>query len=408
MYKIIIADDDDGFLRQFKKIIDWEKYEFQIIALANDGEEIIQYLKSYSIDAVITDIMMPEKTGLEVAKYIYENNLGVKIVFFSAYRDFDFAAEALKYNVQGYITKPISFSQVNEILTKLKDSLNSKNTTNQFIDESMILSRRKLINSYLFSNKEFDDNMIKKLLSASIQPRVYYFKCAITVYKIIDYNNYIEKTWKHGELMFRKTFLKMISFDSEDYHVITLTFSDGIAVNIIVSKNQNVDLKQALSDIKNRINDVFSLDTEDIAYTVKENFTEMKQYVAENKAKDIDFKELWENERDYEQFSKDAKKIDEFIEANYKRNITKKDISDELYMSKATLDRFFAIQIKSSFSDYLNKMRVEKAKQLLSDRMIPLENIHNMLGYNSRSHFCKIFKQYTGISPLEYRKKGEL
>ena len=95
MFKIILADDDSRFVEQFRRIIEWEKYEMQVVAVFESGKEVIEYIEENMVDAIITDISMPEITGVDIAKYVYENNLDIKVMFFSAYRNFKFAYRKL-------------------------------------------------------------------------------------------------------------------------------------------------------------------------------------------------------------------------------------------------------------------------------------------------------------------------
>ncbi len=58
-----------------------------------------------------------------------------------------------------------------------------------------------------------------------------------------------------------------------------------------------------------------------------------------------------------------------------------------------------------NFSDYLNQLRIEAAMNLLKTTEMNINEISEMVGYNSQHYFSRIFKKYTGHVPTEYRKK---
>lgn len=57
------------------------------------------------------------------------------------------------------------------------------------------------------------------------------------------------------------------------------------------------------------------------------------------------------------------------------------------------------------FSEYLNKVRVEKAKEVLQDKKITMQEVAELVGYSNSAYFTQIFKNLTGISPKMYQKQ---
>ena len=123
MYKVIIADDEIRTRKFIINILKNRLSDFQIVGDFSDGREIIEYLKSNSVDVVLCDIKMIDVSGIEVAKWIYHNMPKIKVVFLSAYQDFSFAAAAVKYNVVEYLTKPIHIPDLLIMFNELKKTL---------------------------------------------------------------------------------------------------------------------------------------------------------------------------------------------------------------------------------------------------------------------------------------------
>ena len=105
MWKVMIADDENYMLEAMENLIDWKKMECQLVYKAKNGQDLLDQVKKNPPDIIITDIKMPLVSGIEVARYVYENMLPVKVIILSAYADFQYAQEAIKYDVCGYIIK---------------------------------------------------------------------------------------------------------------------------------------------------------------------------------------------------------------------------------------------------------------------------------------------------------------
>ena len=93
------------------------------------------------------------------------------------------------------------------------------------------------------------------------------------------------------------------------------------------------------------------------------------------------------------------------IEENYGKNLTIMDISNEVYLSPNYISIIFKKEIGESFTDFLVKYRLEKARKMLKDTGLKVYQIGSMVGYSNISYFCSIFKNYYGVSPSEYREK---
>ena len=105
MWKVMVADDEIYMLEAMEKLIDWKKLDCQLVYKAQNGQELLEYMKRDVPDIIITDIKMPLVSGIEVAQYVYDHMLPTKVIILSAYADFEYAQEAIQYDVCGYIVK---------------------------------------------------------------------------------------------------------------------------------------------------------------------------------------------------------------------------------------------------------------------------------------------------------------
>ncbi len=243
MYKILLIDDDKSFLEAFYQMLDWSKYGFEVAARLNDGEDALEFIEKNQVDAVITDISMPKVSGIDLAKNIYEKYPKIKVVFFSAFRNYEYATLAVDYDVVGYINKPILFSRIEEVLAKLRAKL----------------------------DKERDAAEVKTV--------------------------------------------------------------------------------QQKSDDK--------------------LFDEVEQYVNEHYAEQIDIK----------------------------------TIANLFHFNHQYFSNLYKSVRGEKFVDYVNRIRVEKAKELLKDSDMDIDALYNAVGFTSRRNFFRVFAAYTDDTPIQYRKK---
>lgn len=93
-----------------------------------------------------------------------------------------------------------------------------------------------------------------------------------------------------------------------------------------------------------------------------------------------------------------------YIEKNYSKNISLKDMADHIGISEQHLSSVFKDEIGKSPSNYLTEYRIERAKSLLEQNEINLKRLYSEVGFNSYNYFFTVFKKYTGFTPEEYRK----
>ena len=123
MYKLMIADDEPLIRRGIKQLIDLSSLQIGEIHEASTGEEALKVFEEFKPEIVLMDINMPKIDGLSVAKKIKSINPDTKIAIITGYNYFDYAQTAIKIGVEDYILKPISKSDVSEIIVKLVSSL---------------------------------------------------------------------------------------------------------------------------------------------------------------------------------------------------------------------------------------------------------------------------------------------
>lgn len=92
-----------------------------------------------------------------------------------------------------------------------------------------------------------------------------------------------------------------------------------------------------------------------------------------------------------------------YIEENYQNKLKLSDVAEQVYVSQWHLSKLLNRYEGQSFSDLLNKIRIEKAKELLKDPALRIGDIGEQVGFLDMAHFSRVFKKQTGMSANEYR-----
>lgn len=126
--QVLIVDDEENIREGLKYLIDWEANGYSVMGTAKNGEEAYYICRKKQVDIVLTDIRMPVMDGLMLSKKLYEEMCDIVVIIMSAYKDFSYAQEAIRYHVQSYILKPINGQKLCEELQQIleKSSFSEK------------------------------------------------------------------------------------------------------------------------------------------------------------------------------------------------------------------------------------------------------------------------------------------
>jgi two-component system response regulator AtoC len=129
--KILIADDEPSILKLHTHMVQELGY---LPVLASDGEDAIKKL-SPDIKALLLDIKMPEKDGLEVLEYARKKYPELPVIMVSALHDLDMAVKAIKMGAFDYLTKPLDFDRLSTVLRNALDLFSLKEEVTELQDK---------------------------------------------------------------------------------------------------------------------------------------------------------------------------------------------------------------------------------------------------------------------------------
>jgi YesN/AraC family two-component response regulator len=96
----------------------------------------------------------------------------------------------------------------------------------------------------------------------------------------------------------------------------------------------------------------------------------------------------------------------DYIHRHYLRNIGLNEVSAELFMNPSYFSRIFHEEMGETFSRYIVRLRMKKAKELLRETTLRIYEIADKVGYRDHRHFVKTFKETEGVTPAEFRNSG--
>jgi two-component system response regulator YesN len=95
----------------------------------------------------------------------------------------------------------------------------------------------------------------------------------------------------------------------------------------------------------------------------------------------------------------------QYVQDHYSENITLHDLSNQIYISRNYLSQIFKKGTGLSFNHYVNKVRMEKAKNLILEGKLLIYEIAEEVGYKNTPYFSSLFKKYTGVNPTDLLKQ---
>lgn len=297
-----------------------------------------------NINICVCDIEMPGKSGLDLLSWVRENNMDTLFIFLTSYADFSYAQKAISLSSMDYLLKPIDFSKLSQILEKATAKVRKDAAWSKTQEESEHWATNYQAITDLFWKDLFLDPAMKEI-----------------------------------PVLEHKLSQKALPYMPLDIEQIVFSFlqKNGIEAHTLFGTNE--------------INSLITRSVESSTY--------MEQYLTYLIAKALDYSSFIKEEHSVIDLVLD------YIHQHYAEDITRTDLSNLVYLNPDYMARLFKKQTGKSIVNYITEYRIEKAKELLDSPDIPIGIVAAKVGYGNYSYFSKLFKDITGLTPNEYRKK---
>lgn len=162
------------------------------------------------------------------------------------------------------------------------------------------------------------------------------------------------------------------------------------------------EFEYAFSAIKLEVQDYIlkPISDEELLKTLEKTIERIKygkQYTAgENLIKEYDI----ENLNQY------LRKAVFYIKEHYKEEISLKDIAGELMISESYLVKLFKVEMRTTFVEYMTKIRIGNSLKLLKKSSMPIYQVAEEVGFKDYRYFSMVFKKVTKLTPKEFQQKS--
>ncbi len=164
MWKIVIIDDDPRVLQGMKNSIPWGELGAEWVGESIDGKQGLELIRRTQPHIVLTDIYMPVMNGIEMIELLRSERYEGKVVILSGYSDFQHARQALRLNVDDYLSKPVTLQTIRGVLGKVISRLE---------EERLKLAEKKRLEDRLVMYEPFVmKEWIKSVLTGTTTPEL--------------------------------------------------------------------------------------------------------------------------------------------------------------------------------------------------------------------------------------------
>ncbi|MDQ0058647.1 response regulator transcription factor [Paenibacillus harenae] len=168
--QMIIVDDEAHWVDSLSATKPWHTLGIEQVHKAYSAHEALQLLETHPIDLVISDVLMPEMTGIELIAKIRERDPKIKCIILSGHSDFEYAQEALRHQAVNYLLKPPTDVELMEAVSaaigQLKEeweSISSYERTEFTLRENLPMLRGQLLLGALRGERQSEADWTRKL-----------------------------------------------------------------------------------------------------------------------------------------------------------------------------------------------------------------------------------------------------
>jgi two-component system response regulator YesN len=525
MMRVFLVDDEPFILEGLGSIIDWKKYNLEVVGGALNGVEALEAIKKCGgIDILITDITMPKMSGLVLIENLKELGYNTKFIVLSGYNDFQYVKEGIKLGIENYLLKPINTQELISTLENTVEKIQKSTSSNFYTKQDMEILKDNIL--YRWLTDRIDSIELKersKLLNINLN---YSYYTVITIKMLCNKDNHSEQNNIYKSQVISKAYDLCNNVLQEINSTICFCDPDGNMVIVCGWNTEDID-KEGMYDILNKIHlsllnnmdtntlitigntvpsylkvsqsyksakklqeykiihrDSTIIDSELIKMTpiVKSttmdiDYETLSMFIITGKKDDafnfinevyddlessqsitpcdvlnysieiifhinntvhqfdncgrtstLDYRDLFSNllelqtmdqlrnyiisivDNSIECFNSEniklspvIKQVLSYINKHYNEDVCLKKLGSVFNISPVYLGQLFKKETGELFTEYVNKFKLERAKQLLLNTNLKTADISKEVGFANPNYFYTQFKKYMGMSPSELR-----
>ncbi|WP_172840489.1 response regulator [Virgibacillus phasianinus] len=464
--RILIAEDELLERKAMRKFIEDNFSDIDVVGEAENGRKAITLANTLAPDIIFMDIKMPGINGLEAIEQINSVTPSIKFILVSAYDSFDYAKKAMRFGIKEYILKPGKKDEIVKALLRVQKEIEEERVQSQEKMQSDQLLKERLIMKLM--HHTIDESVMETQRDLYPDMKSGFFlvcsgadwgqleetlaRCIADPYILLQSEGNItvcvlaQKIHSKADLL---TLARKIQLDSGMFigigypytHIGQLpkSYSEAYAACFQLAGEQNSRYgflkrtkERAIDEVISTILDeVTKGNNEQAIATFKKHasrfssadrenlYIEMKSILLK---RDIATEEhsvsALKSTQDFQTFiTMSCLKLNEYyqskqylmqaktyIQNHYQSAITLEETASFVNLSPNYFSNLFKQEIGETFIDYLTKVRLQKAKELIEENLYSLKEISYMVGYKDPNYFSRVFKKYYHDSPKRFQQ----
>lgn len=414
--RLFIVEDEEIIREGIQKNIDWASSNVEIVGTAGNGRECLEKIETCMPEVILSDIKMPFMDGMELIQHIYELYPRIKVVLLTAFDEFEYAKKALDYKVCQYVMKYEENEKILEAVLKAGKEYTMSLNQMELVKQSEILLENKILRELLFYDGRLEE-VKQNLLNGNV--KFLHDDFFVTCISIKNINksknissltegcNLLEKDIKGLDiklnLYFCKTEQKLCIIANFDRRSSNL-FDEFIKKleNLLKQKEKwECDLKATVGQVYKGL-DGISKSYDEASYIM--SLHQMNQYFDKDERLVI----VSNNDNVLGNTNRrTVNQIIDYINGHYQeKDICLDTIAKNVHLTPTYVSSMFKKEKNINISDYIIKIRIERAKYLLMTTDMKTYEISEEIGYVNSQYFSVLFKRNIGTSPTEYRHRA--
>ncbi|HET6450033.1 MAG TPA: response regulator [Spirochaetia bacterium] len=400
MWKVLIADDEPKIRRGLRTTIERLRPDMKVVAEAEDGEMALESARRERPDILMIDVRMPFLSGLQLIEKLGDVLTDSVIIVVSGHDEFEYAQRALQLKVFDYVLKPVPPEALSAVLSRAEDTLLATRRQKQYL----AWAHDQLERNLPLLREQFLRDWVHGRLSPEEIAEQEQFLGVQTVHPAaMALVHAVEHAVPAAPSSERERRLALYAVRSVVEEVLApfgplRVFSDDVnTIVILAARAGGKEWVEAVAQIEPRV--VPSLCQAVIV--AETTIAEAPMAVPEA----------------YEALSTEAAsrgshrsfvaQAQRYIDSHYgEPTLSLEQVALSSHISPGYLSRLLKLETGFSFVDYLTRVRINKAMQMMSDPAMKIYEVAEAVGYQSQHYFSRAFKRVFGRPPVEFRRGG--
>lgn len=363
MLRLAIIDDEEETRQIMVNFIDWDTYGITVIGEASDGFAAYDLINSQHPDIVLIDIQMPGMTGLDVLERIRaEDTISPAFIIMSGYDDFEFARRAISLSAVEYLLKPFRPDDVIMAIQKSIKHLELVRNGAQSAVPAIGGSKPLISNTIDFSLLQYPSQEEHRLLDRlkvgtqeEVLAELELFWC-----RLCALNKDSDSRLNCSIILY----VEICRFLQERGSYFSTPYFENWNPS---GQNSSQQIHQILKSIV--LDAISLLSRGDVSHIYVNNAIQ-------------------------------------YIQTHYRENLSLDSVAREIDLSAPYLSSLFSKVLGTTFINYVQSVRIQKAKELLCTTTMKVYEIAYAIGYDDEKYFSQVFRKTEGITPSQFRAQS--